>query len=98
VNDLIQKLIINGWQEDGQTSIETMRIPTLNAPVFGNSGGKLITIGGRLRMKKQDWYVTIGKRTTNFYQKDKMGAIYNFNNFKTKDIKNILLFEKNLTI
>lgn len=64
VIDTLQSL---GWEFDGYTMVNQFRISTANAPVYGGIGGKLVTTGGRLRLKRGNYRVTIGKKSTCFY-------------------------------
>lgn len=69
MDEIIEKLTQDGWKPAGSTNIESVRVPTRASPLYGKSGGVVATFGGRIRMAKADWFVTIGKRTTFFYRK-----------------------------
>jgi len=64
MNTVIDLLAANGWFEDGTTHLESYRTASL---AYG--GGSIVRLGGRIRLKKGDWRVTIGKRTVCFYRK-----------------------------
>lgn len=68
--DAIQILKEAGFEPDGQTKVEQVRIPTKDSPVFGQSGGELATLGGRHRFAKPetDIKATVGLRTTALYR------------------------------
>lgn len=66
--DVINRLLEDGWTEDGRTAEQTFRMPTTEAPIYGGVGGKLVTTGGRLRFAKGDSKVTVGKLTTYFWR------------------------------
>lgn len=72
---VIEILTENGWQPDGATKTETVRIPTTEAPLTcgGKGGGKLATFGGRQRFRRGLWFCTVGPRTVNFYTRDRQG-------------------------
>lgn len=61
VIDLLSK---DGWSEDGATENTSFRLSSL---AYG--GGPVVKLGGRVRLKKNGWKVTVGKRTTCFYRK-----------------------------
>ncbi len=67
--NVINLLIDNCFIEDGKTKETTVRIPTVDSPLFGKSGGILVTFGGRLRFNKENTTIkaTVGKRTTYIY-------------------------------
>lgn len=67
VQTVIELLLENGWEPDGETRSETVRVPTAACPAFGKSGGELRTFGGRMRFAKGDRRVTVGKVTCCFY-------------------------------
>ena len=56
-----------GWEQDGQTDVKQVRVPTMKSPVFGGTGGELVKMGGRDRWKKGQRRVTVGARTTFFW-------------------------------
>lgn len=61
---VIDLLLKEGWVENGTTQIFSYRTASR---AYG--GGSLVTLGGRIRLQKGDWKVTVGKRTTCFYRK-----------------------------
>jgi hypothetical protein len=70
MENVIQKLKELGWQENGETMKREFRMPTQKVPLYGKSGGELVTLGGRQRFKRGDYFVTVGGKTTFFYKKD----------------------------
>lgn len=70
MQEVIKMLLEAGWEQDGQTAQQMVRIPTTDYPVYGGIGGKLVKTGGRLRLclPGTDYRVTVGKITTYFYQ------------------------------
>jgi hypothetical protein len=85
----IELLRSKGWEDAGRTASETVRIPTMKAPVFGGIGGEVRTFGGRLRLVKGEIRrVTVGPRTVNFYEMGPDGRA-NFHQAKTKDLEKI---------
>ena len=85
---VIALLIAYGWQEDGATREETVRIPTIRSPVFGGVGGELRTFGGRARLRKGDRFVTVGPRLVCFYRRGPDGPS-DFDRVPTKDARRI---------
>jgi hypothetical protein len=67
---VIDLLLAAEFVPDGETRQEHVRIPTANAPVFGQSGGVLATLGGRQRFVKSGTTIkaTVGPRTTALYR------------------------------
>lgn len=57
---VIELLKSMGWQDAGFTPIQSYRTTTI---AFS---GSIVTLGGRVRLRKQKWTVTIGERTTIF--------------------------------
>lgn len=82
--DIIAMLLAIGWEADGATREETVRVPTTRCPLYGKSGGELATFGGRtrLRLPDTDRRVTVGSRTTCFYRVAD-GKTSEYVNFKT---------------
>jgi hypothetical protein len=70
LEEILLLLRDRGWEPDGQTRSETVRIPTARSPVYGGIGGELATFGGRIRLKLPgtNWKVTCGMRTLCTYQ------------------------------
>ena len=68
VEVMVGLLSERGFRADGFTDSQTVRIPTVRAPVFGGIGGEVATFGGRRRFKRDSLKVTVGKRTTYFYK------------------------------
>lgn len=77
----------HGWQEDGKTDVEIIRMGTRRVPIYGGTGGELRAFGDRLRMKLPGtaFRATVGARTTNIYNVV-AGKIDKFKGFATKDI------------
>ena len=75
MDEIINELRKLGWSVDGRTSSKTVRIPTQKVPLLGKSGGELATFGGRVRLRRKDLFVTIGKRTTFFYARSDTGVV-----------------------
>lgn len=91
--DVLTMLSAHGFAPDGFTDTQTVRIPTVRAPVFGGIGGELATFGGRKRFKRDDLKVTVGKRTTYFYRvKNKRLDLDFGKSFKTKNVEAIHMF------
>jgi len=92
VETIIQMLQGRGWILDGETRAETVRVPTMRAPVsnHGKSGGELRTFGGRTRLAKDDRRVTVGARTTCFYRLKGKEPV-DFDRVSTKDIESIFV-------
>ena len=61
---VIDLLIENGWTDNGVTQSVSYKTASL---AYG--GGSLVNLGGRIRLQKGDWKVTVGKRTVCFYRK-----------------------------
>lgn len=57
---VIELLKSLGWQDAGFTPVQSYRTTTI---AFS---GSIVTLGGRVRLRKQKWTVTIGERTTIF--------------------------------
>lgn len=75
MQSVIDLLLQLGWLRDGQTRVETVRLPTRETPVYGRGGvmgGKLVTQGGRTRfhLSGTRWYATVGKRSACAFQHD----------------------------
>lgn len=72
---VINALLTAGFQPDGQTREETVRIPTAASPVFGRSGGELAKFGGRQRYSQTGTNIkaTVGPRTTAIYRVEGKG-------------------------
>lgn len=86
--------LTSGFEEDGSTKMEHVKFITKDSYPFA---GALATFGGRLRLKstKSNWKVTIGKRTTCFYQVENRQG-FNFNNFPTKNVDLVSQFLQTL--
>lgn len=67
VRDLLKAA---GYLPAGHTELEMVRIPTINAPVFGGLGGEVRTLGGRERyaIPNSPKRATVGKRTVCLYE------------------------------
>ena len=66
---VVEVLLLVGLEPDGQTATQTVRVPTVRAPVFGGLGGELRAFGGRRRYRKPDsaLRVTVGPHTVCVY-------------------------------
>jgi hypothetical protein len=66
----IDALLAAGFEPDGQTREEVVRVPTRQSPVLGYSGGELARFGGRQRFAQRGTNVkaTVGPRTTAVYR------------------------------
>lgn len=88
--DAIQSLLDAGFEPDGTTREETVRIPTRNSPLFGNSGGELAKLGGRQRfaIPGTTYKATVGMRTTAVYRSEGggLGGVQGIASFDTNDI------------
>jgi hypothetical protein len=81
---IITLLVEQGWQEDGATRTEHVRIGTSRSPVYGGIGGEARTFGGRQRFRKpdSDLYVTVGRNSVCFYHK-RDGQAIGFRSYST---------------
>lgn len=71
VAQVIALLQDHGFQDDGRTQEESVRVSTRASPVLGKTGGELATFGGRQRFAHPSgWKVTVGKRTVCVYRPD----------------------------
>jgi hypothetical protein len=89
---VIQSLLDHGFEPDGETRTEIVRIPTSSSPMYGKSGGELAKFGGRLRFAKKgtDIKATVGDRTTVLYHyASKLDGVKGIAHLPTKDIENI---------
>lgn len=68
--DAIDALLCAGFEPDGQTREEVVRVPTKASPLLGLSGGELAKFGGRQRFAKAGTNIkaTVGPRTTAIYR------------------------------
>jgi len=59
-----------GFVSDGRIRTELVRIPTMDSPVLGKTGGKRRALGGRARFSLPGTpiKITVGKRTTYVYR------------------------------
>ena len=66
----IDALLSAGFEPDGQTREEILRVPTRAVPLLGLSGGELAKFGGRQRFAKTGTNIkaTVGPRTTAIYR------------------------------
>ncbi len=87
---VVDLLLANGWEADGRTPTETFRTGSASNPIYGGMGGKLCTVGGRIRFKKPDTFMkaTIGKLTSCFYEVENGQTNYAAN-IKTRDLHRI---------
>ena len=66
--ELIEYLVANGWEDDGQTHSERYRIITkASYPLAGAE----VTTGGKPRFRKGDWKIGVGANTTVIYRRPK---------------------------
>jgi hypothetical protein len=63
---VIELLIQNGWQCNGNTYAESYKIITAKSYPLA---GVIITTGGKPKFDKNGWTACVGKRTTTFYKK-----------------------------
>ncbi len=92
---VVEFLLSDKWTPHGHTDSDAVRIPTLNAPVFGGIGGEGRILGGRRRFMRGDRRVTVGSRVVCFY-KVVSSKISDMENIPTKDIERIIETSKNL--
>lgn len=86
---VIEVLLGTGWTAEGRTPMKSVRVPTRRVPLYGKSGGEVRTSGGRARFSKGgSRRVTVGKRTTCFYQMVG-GKAEGFTIVESKDIARI---------
>lgn len=91
----IKAVLDAGYVADGETRSESVRMPTTACPVVGRGkiGGEVATFGGRQRFALigTPYKVTVGPRTTNFYEfeKGKDKEAHGFKYFDTSDIEGI---------
>lgn len=89
--DVIQALLDAGFEPDGLTKEQIVRIPTRNSPLFGKTGGELAKFGGRQRFAKTGTSVkaTVGARTTAIYRSEGKGleGVKGIASLETKDIE-----------
>jgi hypothetical protein len=83
IADAIGTLEAYGFEANGHTPKETVRVSTAKSPVYGSSGGELRTLGGRMRFCRPgtDFRATVGKLTTYLYRANVDGGVA----LKTKD-------------
>lgn len=88
--DAIQALMEAGFDPDGHTQEQIVRIPTRNSPLFGKTGGELAKLGGRQRFAKSGTNIkaTVGARTTAIYRREGKG-LEGVTGIATLDTKNI---------
>lgn len=65
----IRELEARGFEPDGHTATQEVRVATSRSPVFGGIGGERRTFGGRARFRipNTDIRATVGKRSTCLY-------------------------------
>jgi hypothetical protein len=85
---IITVLTAAGWQPAGCTQEEIIHSRNSGKPKF-DEADRPITMGGRPRLRKGNRFVTVGARTTCFYQRT-AGAPDGFRRIKTKDIAAVL--------
>lgn len=63
---LIDYLVANGWESDGETFSERYRLITKKSyPLAGAE----VTTGGKPRLRKNGWKIGVGARTTVLYRR-----------------------------
>jgi len=79
-----------GFEADGTTRRESVRVATRASPVYGCSGGEVATFGGRARYAKRggDLRATVGKRTTCIYRVAD-AVVVSSKTLDTKDIEGV---------
>ena len=91
---VIELLKSMGWQDAGFTPVKSYRTTTI---AFS---GPIVTLGGRVRLRKERWTVTVGERTTVFSLKpdnpERVGrsGVYTYRDweqyrYNTKDLTGI---------
>jgi hypothetical protein len=65
MEQVIRALLAAGFEADGTTESETVKLITRNSYPLP---GKLATFGGRQRYRRGDWRVTVGPRVVFFYK------------------------------
>lgn len=91
MQQVIELALTYGFEPDGHTKSEHVRIPTTDNPLFGKSGGVDATLGGRQRFSKTGTSIraTIGKRTTYIYRLESPGRVIGLGSFDTKEVEKI---------
>lgn len=82
---VITALIDQQWIEDGHTRSSSYKMMTQSS--YPHAGGGIVRSGGRPRLRKANWKVSVGERTTYFYQPSGEGQ-----SFPTKNLVEILEF------
>jgi len=84
---VIELLQAFGWEEDGHSREQHFKVITHQS--YPLAGG-LMTLGGRPRLKRGAWKVTVGKVTTYFY-KPGPGDFYSWEGHRvpTKDFEEV---------
>jgi hypothetical protein len=85
---IITLLTEAGWQPAGCTQEEIIHSRNSGKPKF-DEADQPITMGGRPRLRKGNRFVTVGARTTCFYQRT-AGSPDGFQRIKTTDIAAVL--------
>ncbi|MGP3508652.1 hypothetical protein [Paracidovorax citrulli] len=93
IEEVVACLAAAGFVGDGATRTEQVRVPTKDSPVYGKSGGELVTYGGRMRFAKAGTRIkaTVGKRTTAIYEVTGPGlaGVRGIASVETRDIERI---------
>ena len=91
IANTIQILLDAGFEQDGHTQEQIVRIPTRTSPLFGKYGGVLDSFGGRQRFALPGTSVraTVGARTTAFYRSERSGlqGVTGIASVDTKDVE-----------
>lgn len=80
--EAVECFLENGFVEMGETASQTIRTGSASSPVLGHgkSGGRISTIGGRLRLgvEGSNLRVTVGARTVCVYELQDNGRPPNY--------------------
>jgi hypothetical protein len=90
---IVALLSAQGWVEAGATATIHVRVGTVESPIYGGIGGKIVQAGGRQRlvMPGTTRRVSVGPRTVSFYRLEGRD-ILDMQNFKTGDVEAITLY------
>lgn len=87
-DEIINWLLQNKWTSKGNSQASSYKIITVDSYPLA---GAIIHQGNRPRFQKGDWFVTVGKFTTYFYNPEKGKQSYQWQSFyfKNNEIENI---------